>query len=128
MEYYFSKTIQGDFDTVEKKAVEELKREGFGVITEIDMQAKLKEKLGKDIGKYKIIGACNPPYAYNALLVEDRIGVMLPCNVAIIDRENGYTEVVAINPSVSMLAVENPELKPMASEVTNKLRAFIQRL
>lgn len=128
MEYYFTKIIDTSFEEAEKRTIEELKKEGFGIITEIDMQAKLKEKLDKSIGKYKILGACNPPYAYKALQVEERIGVMLPCNVVINAIDNHRTEVVAVNPVASMMAVNNPHLEPLALEITEKIRKVIESL
>lgn len=125
MEYYFSKVIENDFDSAIAKTVEALKTEGFGVIADIDIQGKMKEKLGVDFKKYRILGACNPPAAYQALQVEDKIGTMLPCNVVVIDQGNGSTEVAAINPVASMMAIENPRLAPLAQEITNKLKKVI---
>lgn len=128
MEYYFSKIVPANFaDTIEltKKA---LAVEGFGVISEIDMQGKLKEKLGVSFKKYTILGACNPSYAYKALQLEERIGTMLPCNVVIIDREDGSTEVTAVHPIASMMAVQNTGLLSVAREVTDKLERVIKQL
>jgi uncharacterized protein (DUF302 family) len=128
MEYYFSTLLKGDFNDSITKATEALKTEGFGVITEIDMQARLKEKLGVDFKRYKILGACNPAFAYKALQAEDKIGTMLPCNVVVIDQGNGTTEVAAVHPMASMMAIQNPALEPMASEVTEKLKRVIALL
>ena len=128
MEYYFSKILQLSFDEAAERATEALKAEGFGVISEINMHEKLKEKLGVDIKKYRILGACNPGYAYKALLAEDKIGAMLPCNVIIIDQGNGKTEVSAVNPIASMMAIKNPYLEPIALEVTEKLKGVIESL
>lgn len=128
MEYYFSTTLKTNFEDAVAKTTEALKTEGFGVITEIDMQGKLKEKLGVEYKKYKILGACNPAFAYKALQVEEKIGTMLPCNVLVIDKENGTTEVAAINPIASMMAVQNSALEPLAQEVADKLKRIIELL
>jgi len=128
MEYYFSTILRTAFSEAERKVTEALKTEGFGVLTEIDIQAKLKEKLGVDFKKYKILGACNPSFAYKALQVEEKIGVMLPCNTVLIDKENGTIEVVIIHPVASMMAIQNPELATMAKEVTEKLKKVIEIL
>lgn len=128
MKYYFGKTIDKGFDESITVVTEALKTEGFGIVSTIDMQAKLKEKLGVDYKRYTILGACNPPYAYKTLLEEEKIGVMLPCNVVVIEKENGKTEIAAVNPVASMMAVENKELEPYAGEVTEKLKQVINRL
>jgi len=128
MEYYFNTILKTNFEDAVAKTTEALKTEGFGVITEIDMQAKLKEKLGVEFKKYKILGACNPAFAYKALQAEEKIGTMLPCNVLIIDKENGTTEVAAINPIASMMAIPNPALEPLAQEVADKLKKIIDLL
>jgi len=125
MEYYFKTILKTGFDETVSKATEALKTEGFGVITEIDMQARLKEKLGVDYKRYKILGACNPAFAYKALQAEEEIGVMLPCNIVVIDQGNGNTEVAAVHPEASMMAVQNPELEPLAREVTERLKRVI---
>lgn len=128
MNYYFNKTVQNDFETSKSMVIDALKSEGFGIVSEIDMQAKLKEKLGVDFKKYLILGACNPSFAYKALLAEEKIGVMLPCNIVLIDKGNGSTEVAAINPDVSMMAIGNSVLKPLAVEVTEKMERVIKAL
>jgi uncharacterized protein (DUF302 family) len=128
MEYYFGALLKTDFNTAIIKVTEALKTEGFGIITEIDMKAKLKEKLGVDFKQYKILGACNPAFAYKALQAEEKIGTMLPCNVVVIDKENGTTEVAAVHPMASMMAVKNPALEPLASEVTEMLKRVISLL
>jgi uncharacterized protein (DUF302 family) len=125
MEYYFSTNLKASFEEAVGKTTEALKSEGFGVITEIDMQSKLKEKLGVDFKKYKILGACNPAMAYKALQAEEKIGTMLPCNILIIDKGNGTTEVAAVNPIASMMAIKNPSLEPIARQVTEKLKKVI---
>jgi uncharacterized protein (DUF302 family) len=128
MEYYFSTRLKSDFNDCIAKVTEALKTEGFGVLTEIDMQAKLKEKLGVDYKRYKILGACNPAFAYKALQAEEKIGIMLPCNVVVIDHGNGTTEVAAVHPIASMMAIQNPALEPLASEVAEKLKRVIALL
>jgi uncharacterized protein (DUF302 family) len=128
MEYYFSKTIRSSFDDAIKHTTEVLKSEGFGVISDIDIAAKFKEKLGVDFKKYRILGACSPSHAYKALQAEDKIGTMLPCNVTVIDKENGEIEIAAVNPIASMMAIENPGLGPVAMEVTEKLKRVIAAL
>ncbi len=116
------------FDVAIGKITEALKTEGFGVISDIDIQAKMQEKLGVDFKKYRILGACNPSAAYKALQVEEKIGTMLPCNVIVIDKENGTTEISAINPVASMMAIENPALASIAQEITEKLKKVIDLL
>lgn len=128
MEYYFSKILNVSFDEAARLTNEALKKEGFGVITEINMHEKLKEKLGVDFKKYRILGACNPAYAYKALKVEDKIGTMLPCNVLIIEQEQNRIEIAAVNPVASMQAVTNPALEEVAMQVTEKLRTLIDAL
>jgi uncharacterized protein (DUF302 family) len=125
MEYYFSTVINSGFDESVKKATEALKAEGFGVITEIDMHAKLREKLGVEFKKYLILGACNPPSAYKAIQAEEMIGVMLPCNVVVIDKGNGNTMIAAVDPMASMMAVHNPAIEPLAADITAKLKKVI---
>jgi uncharacterized protein (DUF302 family) len=128
MKYYFSTILKTNFDDAISKTIEALKTEGFGIVSEIDMQAKLKEKLGVNFKKYKILGACNPSFAYKALQEEENIGTMLPCNIVIIDKENDTTEVTAVNPSASMMAIQNPALNPIAIEITEKLKRVIKLL
>jgi uncharacterized protein (DUF302 family) len=128
MEYYFSKTLTVYFDEAVKLATDALKTEGFGVISEINIHEKLEEKLGVNFKKYRILGACNPDYAYKALLAEDKIGTMLPCNVIVIEQEPGKTEIAAVNPIASMQAISNPVLGDVALQVTGKLRNVIEIL
>ena len=128
MEYYFTKTLTAMFDEAVQRATDALKSEGFGIISEINMHDKFKEKLGVEFKKYKILGACNPGYAYKAVQAEDKIGTMLPCNVIVIDQGDGKTEVSAVNPIASMMAITNPALEPIASEVTEKLKRVISLL
>lgn len=129
MDYYFLTLLKGlTFEEAVLKTKEALKKEGFGVLTEIDMKATLKNKLDVDFHNYKILGACNPPFAYQALQAEDKIGTMLPCNVVVQERVGGIIEVAAVNPMASMQAVENETLGEVASAVTNKLRNLIDGL
>ena len=125
MEYYFSKTLNVSFDEAIKITTEALKSEGFGVISEIRMHEKLKEKLNIDFKKYTILGACNPPFAYKALQAEDKIGTMLPCNVLVIEQAENQIEIAAVNPIASMQAITNPALGDVAQQVTDKLRKII---
>ncbi len=126
--YYFNKTLDLSFEDAIVRVTEELKKEGFGVLTEIDVQATLKKKLDVDFRPYRILGACNPPFAYKALQAEPNIGLMLPCNVIVQDAGNGKTEVAAVDPLVAMLRVENPDLESVANEVRAKLQRVIENL
>ena len=126
--YYFGKTVELSFDDAIVRVTEELKKEGFGVLTEVDIQATLKKKLDVDFRPYKILGACNPPFAYKALQAEQNIGLLLPCNVIVQDAGNGKTEIAAIDPLVSMSKVENPALEPVAMEIKAKLQRVIQNV
>jgi uncharacterized protein (DUF302 family) len=128
MEYYFSKTIAGSFDNAVQKVTEVLKTEGFGILTEIDIKATLKKKLDVDFYNYKILGACNPPFAYKALLAEDKIGTMLPCNVIVQEKISGQVEVTAVDPVASMLSIENKDLQAIASEIRAKLQKVIGQM
>ena len=110
MNYYFNKTLNEDFDKVMEKVTEELKKEGFGILTEINVNETLKKKLDVDFRRYQILGACNPPIAHKALEAEDKIGTMLPCNVIVQQKNETTVEVAAINPLASMQAVENEKL------------------
>lgn len=128
MSYYFTKTINSNFDDAIQKVTEELKKEGFGILTEIDVKETLKKKLDVDFKNYKILGACNPPFAYKALQAEDKIGTMLPCNVTVIEQENGKVEIAAVDPVASMQAVENPGLAEVANKIRRKLKKVIDQL
>lgn len=128
MDYYFSKTLTGSFENVIQKVTEALKAEGFGILTDIDIKATLKKKLDVDFYNYRILGACNPPFAYKALLAEDKIGTMLPCNVIIQERVTGQVEISAVDPVASMQAIENKELGDIASEIRARLQKVIKEL
>ena len=127
MSYYFAKTVKMGFEQAIDRAKTVLKEEGFGILTEIDVQHAIREKLGKEFRPYRILGACNPPFAYQALQAEDKIGTMLPCNVIVQETDRG-TEVAAIDPAASMSAVPNEELARIADEVRAKLKRVIERL
>ena len=128
MSYYFSKALKMSFDEAIAKVTEELKKGGFGIITEIDVKETLKKKLNVDFRKYRILGACNPPFAYKALQAEDKIGLMLPCNVIVHELPGGKVEVAAIDPVASMAAIDNPKLRDVGEQVRAKLKAVIDNL
>ncbi|KUK56588.1 MAG: hypothetical protein XD81_1964 [Bacteroidetes bacterium 38_7] len=128
MKYYIEKTTEYGFDEAIEKVTEELKKEGFGVLTEIDVQATLKKKLDVDFNKYQILGACNPPFAHKALRAENKIGAMLPCNAIVQELDDGKTEVAAVDPMASMLAVENDKLGEIANEIRAKLEKVIENV
>lgn len=128
MSYYISKTIDGSFDDAINKVTDALGEEGFGILSDIDVQATLKKKLDADFKKYRILGACNPPFAYKALKAEDKIGVLLPCSVIVIEQEPGKIEVSAVDPITSMAAVKNESLGNVATEVTARLKRVIDSL
>jgi len=126
--YYLGKSLRIAFDEAVTRATDALKKEGFGVLTEIDVRETLKTKLGVDFPNYRILGACNPALAYEALTLENKVGTMLPCNVVIRDAGDGQTEVAAIDPVASMQAIDNPELKSAAEQVRAKLERVIAAL
>ena len=128
MTYHFSKTCNLSFDDAIGKVTEELKKEGFGVLTEIDVTATLKKKLNVDFRRYRILGACNPTYAYQALQADDKIGAMLPCNVIVQEHDGGKVEVSAVDPVASMIAIENPALAAIAEEVRARMKNVIANL
>jgi uncharacterized protein (DUF302 family) len=128
MAYYFSKTLPVGFDEAVRRTTEALKQQGFGIITEIDVKETFKKKLGIDFRNYRILGACNPTLAHEALNLEDKIGTMLPCNVVVQDATDGATEIAAIDPIASMLAIENPLLKQAAERVRERLEKVIASL
>jgi len=128
MKYYFEKTTDYAFEEAVEKVTEELKKEGFGILSEIDVQATLKKKLDVDFRKYLILGACNPPFAHKALQAEDKIGTMLPCNVIVHELEDGKIEIAAVDPVASMLAVQNDKLGEIADEIRAKLQKVIENV
>jgi len=128
MAYYNTKIIAGSFEAAIDKVTEELKKEGFGIITEIDVQATLKKKLDVDFRRYKILGACNPSFAYKALQTEENIGVLLPCNFIVQEKEEGVVQVSAINPMESMSAVKNENLGSVAAEVAQRIMKVLEKV
>lgn len=129
MKYYFNASLKGkSFEEAIELVKAELKKEGFGVLNEIDIQSTLKNKIDVDFKKYKILGACNPHFAHKALMSEDKIGVFLPCNIVVEEHENGEVEVAAVDPIASMSSVGNEKLGVLAGEVQAKLKRVIQGL
>jgi uncharacterized protein (DUF302 family) len=126
--YYINKTTNYSFTEAEQKIREALKEKGFGILTEIDMQATMKNKLDKDIRAYKILGACNPNFAYQALQEEEKIGIMLPCNVTIIENENGSVDVSIMDPEVALKVVQNDAIEPFAKEVKQILEQALENI
>lgn len=128
MKYFNTKIVDYSFDDALIKVAEELKKEGFGILTEVDVKETLKKKIDVDFRKYKILGACNPTFANNALSVEDNLGVLLPCNFVVQENKEGKTQISSVNPAVSMQSVENPNLKPIAKEVSERLSRVMENL
>jgi uncharacterized protein (DUF302 family) len=128
MPHHFSKTLDLPFGHAVARVIEVLNREGFGVLTDIDLKATLKAKLGEDFRPYRILGACNPQLAYRALKLEDKIGTMLPCNVIVQEHPGGSVEVSAVDPVASMQAIDNPGLAQVASEVQTRLKRIVESL
>lgn len=128
MSYYYTKKVNDSFEQALVKVEDLLKKEGFGVLTEIDVQATFKKKLDVDFKKYKILGACNPTFAHKAISLEDKIGVFLPCNVVVSEGDDGKVEVTAVSPKASMAAVENPDLGSVANEIEERLERVIANL
>ena len=128
MSYHFSKTLDLSFDQAITRVTAALKAEGFGVLTDIDVAATMKAKLGADFRPYRILGACNPKLAHRALELEDKIGTMLPCNVIVQEHEGGRVEVSAVDPAASMQAIENPGLADVAQEVQGRLKHVVESL
>jgi uncharacterized protein (DUF302 family) len=128
MSYYITTKTTRTYEEAIDKVTSELKKEGFGILTEIDVKETLKKKLDVDFRRYKILGACNPPFAYQALLAEDKIGLMLPCNVIVQETPDGEVEVSAIDPIASMQAVDNPALGEIALQIQAKLQTVISNI
>jgi len=128
MTYHFSKKLDVPFDQAVSRVTEALKTEGFGLLTDIDVNATMKAKLGKEFRPYRILGACNPQLAYRALTLEDKIGTMLPCNVIVQQHTAGRVEVSAVDPVASMQAIDNPALADVANEVRARLKRVIDGL
>jgi uncharacterized protein (DUF302 family) len=128
MKYYFEKTVNSSFEDAVEQVTEELKKEGFGVLTEIDVADTFKKKLDVDFRKYIILGACNPSFAHKALQAEDKIGAMLPCNVVVQYVSDTQTEIAAVDPVASMQSVQNEQITDIAGEIRSKLEKVIQSL
>lgn len=128
MSYYMSRLLELGFDDAVSRTKDALKEEGFGVLSEIDIKDTLKKKIGAELDNYRILGACNPALAYEALKLENKVGTMLPCNVVVRDAGQGQIEVAAIDPVASMQAIDNSELKRAAQQVRDKLERVIANL
>lgn len=128
MSYYIARSLRGDFDTIVERTTAALKSEGFGVLTDIDVAATLKQKIGAEIPPYRILGACNPGFAHQALSAENKIGVMLPCNVIVREADGGDVEVAAIDPRQAMKSVGNPALTEIAESVADRLARAVNAL
>lgn len=125
MSFCIAKTTNGDFDAIVSRVIEKLKGEGFGVLSEIDVASTLKQKLGVEMKRYRILGACNPGFAHKALGIEDKIGVMLPCNVIVQEKDGDEIDVAAIDPRVAMRGIGNPALAEIAEEVAERLSRVV---
>ena len=128
MSYYISKTIESDFETAIESITATLKEQGFGIVSDIDLSASVKKGLGKVVPSYRLLGACNPGYAYEAIMNEPQIGVLLPCGVAVRQLEDGQVSISVIDPFAAMMGVENNKLESFAKEVKGKLSAAIDAL
>ena len=128
MSYYFAKTLDCSFEEAIDRVTKALADEGFGVLTEIDVAATMKKKLNVDFRPYRILGACNPEFAHKALIAEDKIGAMLPCNVIVQQLSDETVEVAAVDPIASMASVNNPDLGEIAVEVQQKMKRIIESL
>jgi uncharacterized protein (DUF302 family) len=128
MEYYYTKTVTSRFEDVVDRTIEALKEEGFGVLSDIDVKATLQKKLGIDFYNYRILGACNPPFAYQALQADDKIGTLLPCNVILQEKIPGIVEISAIDPVKQMEQSENQKIGKIALEIGEKLKRVIERI
>ncbi|MDZ7859546.1 MAG: DUF302 domain-containing protein [Candidatus Krumholzibacteriota bacterium] len=127
-DYSFTKIVDLSYEEAIEKVTEELKKEGFGIVSEVDFKAKLKEKLDVDFKPYKILGACNPRLAYKALQAEEQIGLMLPCNVIVYENESGQAVVAAVDPVASMQAVDNPAMGEVAQTIQDRLKRVIEKV
>jgi uncharacterized protein (DUF302 family) len=128
MKYYMSTKVNGDLDSTVEQVKSELSKEGFGILSDIDVEATLQKKIGVDFRKYRILGACNPPFSHKALQAEDKIGTLLPCNVIVQELDPGSIEVAAVDPQASMQGVSNAEIETIAGEIKDKLQKVIDRL
>lgn len=128
MKFYINRSVTGDFEGVIGRVIEALKVEGFGILTDIDVRQTMKAKIGVDFRPYRILGACNPALAHEALAAEDKIGTMLPCNVIVQQHDNGVVEVAAIDPAATMASIGNPALFDLAARVREKLERAVASL
>ncbi len=128
MSYYFNRKLELSFEEAITRVTEKLQEEGFGILTEIDVKETLKKKLDVDFREYRILGACNPPFAYEALKAEEMIGTMLPCNVIVQETEDNKVAVAAVDPVSSMQAIDNPQLAEIATTIREKLKSVIDKL
>ena len=128
MKYFYSRELEGSVEDLVLKIREELQKEGFGILTDVNVKELFKEKINVDFRKYRILGACNPVFSHKALLAEENVGLMLPCNIIVQEKENGLTEVAAIDPVASMLAINNDPLKEVAAWIGEKLTLVVDRL
>ena len=128
MKYYFTKSTSYDYEEAVELTMEALQEEGFGIVSEINMHTTLKEKINKDFKRYLIIGACHPSLAHEALLFEDKIGIMMPCNVTVIEQPDGIVDISTFNPMILNDVVKNDRLECFATDVRGKLRRVLARL
>ncbi len=128
MKYFYSRKLNGSFDETIETIKEELKKEGFGVLSDVNVKELFKARINVDFRKYRILGACNPVFSHKALIEEDWVGTMLPCNIIVQEREDGLIEVSAVDPVVSMLAIDNDPLKVIAAQIGEKLVQVVDRL
>jgi uncharacterized protein (DUF302 family) len=128
MKYYISTKVHGEYEEILERVKTELSKEGFGILSDIDVSSTLQKKLDVDFRKYRILGACNPPFSYKALQAEDKIGTLLPCNVIVQELEPGTIEVAAVDPKASMQVVSNKEVKAVAGEIKDRLQRVIDGL
>jgi len=128
MKYYINRKLEISFEDAIEKVIYELKKEGFGILTDSDIRQTFKNRLGVNFRNYRILGACNPSFAYRALQIDDKIGTMLPCNVIVEEIDENTTQVAAIDPPASMLAVDNEDIKEIANEIKSKLQRVMNSL
>ena len=128
MSYYITRSTNFSFDEAVDRITQAVKTEGFGILTDIDVQSTLKEKINVDFKKYRILGACNPTFAYEAFQVEDQIGIMMPCNITVIEQDNGHVDIAIMDPTAAFNVIENEDLQPFANELKMKLERSLTYL
>ncbi|RKE04892.1 DUF302 domain-containing protein [Marinifilum flexuosum] len=128
MSYYIKRSTNFGFDEAIERVIKAVQTEGFGILTDIDVKSTLKEKINVDFKKYRILGACNPTFAYEALQVEDQIGIMMPCNITVIEQDNGHVDISIMDPTAAFNVIENEELQPFAIELKMKLERCLTYL